>query len=133
MEETNLSGAIKGEDLTDVLCMVVRYSGGIKLGAGGLIRAYGGAARMVLQPAPKQVVIPMSSLMVVVPSASLIGVVYDTLQQWGASEGAVDYKENGSVQLLMTCETSNVQSVQDALMDATRGTVSFLNEDGESL
>lgn len=31
---------LKKHDLTDVLCVVVRYYGGIKLGAGGLIRAY---------------------------------------------------------------------------------------------
>ena len=28
------------EELTDVLCVVIRYFGGIKLGAGGLVRAY---------------------------------------------------------------------------------------------
>lgn len=31
---------LKKRDLTKILCVVVRYFGGIKLGAGGLIRAY---------------------------------------------------------------------------------------------
>ena len=31
---------LQKEDLTNVLCVVVRYFGGIKLGAGGLVRAY---------------------------------------------------------------------------------------------
>lgn len=31
---------LKKKDLVNVLCVVVRYFGGIKLGAGGLIRAY---------------------------------------------------------------------------------------------
>lgn len=31
---------LKHHDVTDILCVVVRYFGGIKLGSGGLVRAY---------------------------------------------------------------------------------------------
>lgn len=31
---------LKNKDLNDILCVVTRYFGGIKLGAGGLVRAY---------------------------------------------------------------------------------------------
>ena len=37
----------------DVLVVVTRYFGGIKLGAGGLVRAYGGAAQQALEQAPR--------------------------------------------------------------------------------
>ena len=60
--------AINGEELSDVICVVVRYFGGTKLGAGGLIRAYGGAARQVLDEAPKEVLIPTTSTRVKVTS-----------------------------------------------------------------
>lgn len=40
-------------DLTNVLVVVTRYFGGIKLGASGLVRAYAKAAKMVLDVAPK--------------------------------------------------------------------------------
>lgn len=45
--------ALKKSGLQDVTCCVIRYFGGIKLGAGGLIRAYGGAASDVCAAAPK--------------------------------------------------------------------------------
>ena len=40
---------IKKNDLTNILIVVIRYFGGIKLGAGGLIRAYSKSAREVLK------------------------------------------------------------------------------------
>lgn len=39
---------IAGEGLTNCLVVVTRYFGGTKLGTGGLVRAYGDAARQVL-------------------------------------------------------------------------------------
>ncbi len=40
---------LKKNDITNVLLVVTRYYGGIKLGAGGLVRAYGDAAKRVLE------------------------------------------------------------------------------------
>ena len=39
------------EEVTNVLCVVTRYFGGILLGAGGLTRAYGGTAKLALDAA----------------------------------------------------------------------------------
>lgn len=39
---------LKHYDVTNIICVVVRYFGGTKLGAGGLIRAYAKAANEVL-------------------------------------------------------------------------------------
>ena len=39
---------LKTNKLTNVLCVVIRYFGGIKLGAGGLVRAYANSAKEAL-------------------------------------------------------------------------------------
>lgn len=47
-------GQIQSFDLTNVLIIVVRYFGGIKLGVGGLVNAYRTTAQMVLEQASIQ-------------------------------------------------------------------------------
>ncbi len=42
---------LEGKDLINLLCVVVRYYGGIKLGAGGLTRAYGNSAKKTIEAA----------------------------------------------------------------------------------
>ena len=44
---------IEGNDLTNVIVMVNRWYGGVKLGTGGLVRAYGGCAGQCLLLAEK--------------------------------------------------------------------------------
>jgi uncharacterized YigZ family protein len=42
---------LEGKELINVLLAVIRYFGGIKLGAGGLTRAYGNTAKRVIETA----------------------------------------------------------------------------------
>ena len=39
----------KKNDITNFVCIVVRYFGGIKLGAGGLVRAYSDATKLAIE------------------------------------------------------------------------------------
>ena len=42
---------LQREGITNVVCVVTRYFGGIKLGTGGLVRAYTGCAKLALEKA----------------------------------------------------------------------------------
>lgn len=46
--------AIEGQGLDRVVVVVTRWFGGVKLGVGGLVRAYGGCAAECLRLAPKR-------------------------------------------------------------------------------
>lgn len=51
--------AIDGQKVDNVVVLVTRWFGGILLGAGGLMRAYGGTAATCLRLAEKTEIIPM--------------------------------------------------------------------------
>lgn len=58
---------LRGSGLGDVAVVVTRYFGGTKLGTGGLVRAYGDAAREVLAVLPRAVKISAHTVMMVAP------------------------------------------------------------------
>lgn len=58
----------------DVLCVVSRWFGGVKLGRGGLVRAYGGAAQAALASAELTENIEWRSFRLRLPYAHLAGV-----------------------------------------------------------
>ncbi|MDD2661010.1 MAG: YigZ family protein [Methylococcales bacterium] len=53
---------IEGKNLINVLVVVIRYFGGVKLGAGGLSRAYGNMAKQVIDISTLQPYIEMTTL-----------------------------------------------------------------------
>lgn len=50
--------AIEGADVRDCIVVITRYYGGTKLGVGGLVRAYGEAAALALEAAPRLAATP---------------------------------------------------------------------------
>ena len=50
-----MAEALKNSGLTNVCACVVRYFGGIKLGTGGLVRAYGGIVKEACEACPKAI------------------------------------------------------------------------------
>ena len=118
-------------ELTDTVCVVVRYFGGIKLGAGGLIRAYGGAARQVIQTADIQVCIPQTTIGITV-DAAFVGVIYEMAAKYGGITSAEEYEMDGSLSVNLVVESNVSSKVRNDLKDATRGSVLFHDEAKES-
>lgn len=53
---------LQGSGIGEISAVVVRYYGGIKLGTGGLVKAYGGGVGAALAALPSQVFVPQQLL-----------------------------------------------------------------------
>lgn len=58
---------LEKEDMTSVIAIVVRYFGGIKLGAGGLVRAYSSSVRDTLKKADTILLIEGVQIKITIP------------------------------------------------------------------
>lgn len=74
---------LRHQDLEGVLATVVRYFGGVKLGAGGLVRAYTDTIAQALLTAPKIILQHMHTLQCQVPYA-LEGLLRREIEAAGA-------------------------------------------------
>lgn len=83
---------LRQQDLDGVLAIVVRWFGGVKLGAGGLVRAYTDTVAQALLGAVKVPIVRQQALRCRVPYA-LEGMVRRELEQAGASLDAVAHGE----------------------------------------
>jgi uncharacterized YigZ family protein len=70
--------AIESENLANCLVVVTRYYGGIKLGTGGLVRAYGSVAREALRRCTRSPIVQLSSIQVTVPLPA-IGMLFQAV------------------------------------------------------
>lgn len=108
--------AIKQHGLTNVVVVVTRYFGGIKLGAGGLIRAYSHTASLGLEATPCLEVKPFC-LMEAEMDYSLLGTVENWIRNEELRTGETAYLDKVTVRLLV--EPSDCEAISAELTNLT--------------
>jgi len=83
---------LRHQDLEGVLATVVRYFGGVKLGAGGLVRAYTDSVAQALLAADKVAIVRLRRLRCQVPYP-LEGLLRRELEGAGATLDAVEHAD----------------------------------------
>ena len=109
---------IEGRGLGNVVVVVVRYFGGVKLGTGGLVRAYGAAAAAVLDDAELGQVVTRTPLRVTYDYA-LAGAIQRVLHQLGLTPARAEYA--AEVCLTVHLAAERVEQTLAALRDASGG------------
>ncbi|GAB6898812.1 IMPACT family protein [Kineosporia succinea] len=95
---------LRRRDLTDLVAVVARYFGGVKLGAGGLVRAYSGAVSEALDLATVVRRTPAVRVAIEVPHQDA-GRLQGVLREWADSRDAqlddVTYAASATISLLV--------------------------------
>lgn len=110
---------VVAQKLDRVAIVVSRWFGGIKLGAGGLVRAYAGTAAECLREAPKEELIERIRLTFHCPF-SLIGLVQARLPEWGVDSDPPVFDATGA-RFVLTMPAQWQDDITHRITDMTRG------------
>ena len=94
---------LEREGLTNLVCVVTRYFGGIKLGTGGLVRAYTSSAKLALEAAGIHTVKDVASFSVTLPY-TLLGKVQNLEKDAPFTIESIDYTDTVCLHLAMDLE-----------------------------
>ena len=110
---------IEHRQLEDVMVVVTRYFGGIKLGVGGLVRAYSGSTAKCLDRAGIVELFPMSEY-TIKAGFEWTSSVHGLLDQFSAEKLDEAYDNDGMV-LKIRCREVDYGKLASGLRDASRG------------
>ncbi len=119
---------LRHQSLEGVLATVVRYFGGVQLGAGGLVRAYTDAVAQALVIADKVPIVAMGTLCCRIPYA-LEGWLRRELEAHGAHLQQVDHQSD--VMVTLSVPSDQASSLRSRIDDASQGSVQWLDPDEE--
>ena len=91
---------LEGENLINVVVGVIRYFGGVKLGTGGLTRAYGNAAKMAIEQAEFQPWVEMTEFEMEIEYSELQSLEYQ-LKKCNGQLINQDFSERVTVTVLL--------------------------------
>jgi uncharacterized YigZ family protein len=111
--------AIEGKELDHVMVVVTRYFGGIKLGVGGLVRAYGGSAAKCIDQAGILLVQPKIEC-TIEAAFSWTGQIYTALDACQAIKLAEQHQQDG-VEIRVEIPRTGFEKLNSMLRDLTRG------------
>jgi uncharacterized YigZ family protein len=117
---------LRHQDLEGVLATVVRYFGGVKLGAGGLVRAYTDSVAQALLTAEKIAIIKQRTLACSVPYA-LEGTVRRELEASGATLGSVEHRDEVHIEFSVPDDAAD--ALAHRLNEACHGRLAWRRQD----
>ncbi|OAT26958.1 IMPACT family protein [Proteus myxofaciens] len=115
-----------GSGMGEVTAVVVRYFGGIKLGTGGLVRAYGSGVQQALRLLQTKTKVPQSFFRVEC-EYSLVSLLEQVVEQYEGKILSSEYTDK--VAFMLSLPTLSCHDVEIKLRDISRGNVQLKSID----
>lgn len=114
---------LMGKGIGEITAVVVRYYGGVKLGTGGLVRAYGGGVQLALNQLPVVLKVPLTEYTLQCDYSHLAG-VEALLKQFEGIIVESDFQ--ASIALRVALPQNQVATFGARLTDFSRGALHLL-------
>ena len=114
---------LMGSGIGEITAVVVRYYGGILLGTGGLVKAYGGGVQQALNLLATEIKVPLTEYTLLCEYGQLAG-VEGLVEQYAGQIVDSDYQT--SVQLRVALPQAKVADFSARLADFSRGSLHLL-------
>lgn len=120
--------AIMNNELDNVLCVVTRYFGGVKLGAGGLVRAYNASAMESINTA--EIVEYHNSISLEITfDFTFINPIENTLNKFNLDIVNKEYLDQVTYEINVI--ETELDQLKSSLINITKNTVIFSNENSK--
>ncbi len=114
---------LMGSGLGEITAVVVRYYGGIMLGTGGLVKAYGGGVQQGLKQLPRQRKVPMQSFTLRCDYAQ-ISEIERLLQRFNGITEESQYQDR--ITLRIALPFAQIAGFRQTLSDYSRGVLTLI-------
>jgi len=113
---------LRAKHLTNSIIVVTRYFGGIKLGTGGLTRAYGNAAELGIA-ASKIARVDTCARLAVKLSYPMLAPIQNYLRQKESRVADIGYAEDVIIEILI--DKAKLETIKNDIVNLTAGNVQF--------
>ncbi|WP_435951633.1 IMPACT family protein [Dryocola sp. BD626] len=114
---------LMGRGIGEITAVVVRYYGGVKLGTGGLVKAYGGGVQLALNQLPTVLKVPLTEYTLLCDYAQLSG-IEALLKQYDGLIVQSDFQ--AAVLLRVALPQTRLGELSLRLADMSRGSLHLL-------
>ena len=113
---------LNGSGMGEIVAVVVRYSGGIKLGTGGLVKAYGGGVQQALKLVSTEEKL-ITERVTLCCDYHLVSLVNSLVHEFNVMQVDVDYNED--VTMILEVEQRVKNDFKQALVNKSSARITF--------